>query len=93
MRQLWAETMYENVYTAKGDTTEHPTTPAPENRNTDLNGDGATSVVDIVLLQKYLFNLEQLTPAQYEIADYSLDDVVDAFDLAFLKRIVFHLYQ
>lgn len=93
MRQLWAETMYENVYTAKGDTTEHPTTPTPENRNTDLNGDGVTSVLDIVLLQKYLFNLEQLTPAQYDIADYSLDDVVDAYDLAFLKRIVFHLYQ
>jgi hypothetical protein len=85
--------MYENVYTAKGETPEKPTTPTPENRNTDLNGDGVTSVLDIVLLQKYLFNLEQLTPAQYDIADYSLDDVVNAYDLAFLKRIVFHLYQ
>lgn len=100
MRQLWAETMYENVYTAVTDQNTDLTDETPGDTNNcippyneyDINNDGETNVLDIIFLQKYLLGLEDMTEEQYYIADCSWDDIVDAFDLAILKRIIFYQY-
>ena len=52
----------------------------------DVNLDGSASVVDVVLLQKYLHNKQKFTKTQYEISDMNGDGKVNIFDLALLKR-------
>lgn len=49
----------------------------------DVNDDAVLSVNDAIMLQKYLLNLGTLTVSR---GDLSNDGVVDAFDLAILKR-------
>ena len=73
MRKLWAETMYEKVYT-KGNAV----------RSGDVNGDGTVSAADVIMLQKYLLNAGTLTVP--EAAELYTDGVTDVFDLAMLKR-------
>ncbi len=91
MRQLWAETMYENIYLATPGDTEHcEEFPLVDH---DINEDHELNVLDIILLQKYLLCLETLPWYQYFVADCNGDDIVDAFDLATLKRIVFYQYN
>lgn len=96
MRQLWAETMYENVYTAELPATEpssdteyvDPTDdciPPTAEPYADLNEDGECTVLDIILLQKYLLGLEKFTDYQYWTADTNLDNSVNAFDLTIIK--------
>ncbi len=86
MRQLWAETMYENVYLTLPGSTDDCEPDVPY----DINEDGQVSVLDIILLQKHLLCQETLTMYQYSVADCNADDTVDAFDLATLKRILFY---
>ncbi len=95
MRQLWAETMYENVYSVDPPASypdsdyEDPTSnciPEPEIIPlADLDGDHDCTVTDVIVFQKYLLGLETFTEDQYLLADINYDDDVNAFDLALLK--------
>lgn len=77
MRQLWAETMYEAVYTK-----------ASSSLIGDVNTDGKVDISDISALQKYLVQAGELTDVQLQNADLSSDGSVNVFDLAALKRYV-----
>jgi hypothetical protein len=50
----------------------------------DCNADGTFSVLDTIMLQQYLFSKGSLTAPQN--ADMCADGVIDAFDLAMMKR-------
>lgn len=50
----------------------------------DVNGDGELSVLDIVMMQKWILGAGELTVAQ--AADFNDDGDVDIFDLALMKR-------
>ncbi|MBR3629591.1 MAG: cellulase family glycosylhydrolase [Oscillospiraceae bacterium] len=67
------------------DPTQRETDPQPVTG--DLNGDGAASVNDVILLQKWLLGLD-VTFADQDAADMSGDDIVDIFDLALLKKLL-----
>ncbi len=54
----------------------------------DVNTDGTVSVLDVVTLQKYLLTTGSLNADQCRNADMCNDDVVDAYDLAILKRVL-----
>ena len=54
----------------------------------DANTDKTLSVLDVIKLQKYLLGQEGLLPMQTYYADVIDDDVVNAYDLAALKRMV-----
>ena len=57
---------------------------APSLGNICMNGE--TSVLDVILLQKYLLTTIRLTKNQADLADLNQDGVIDVFDLALLKR-------
>ncbi len=48
--------------------------------------DETLTVTDAVFLQQYLLSQRSLIPKQYETADMTQDGIVDAFDLALLKK-------
>ena len=75
MRQLWAQTMYDVVYKT-GDT------PVAG----DLNQDGACTVADLVLLQKWLMGAGTLT--NWQAAELTGDGVIDSADLCILRRML-----
>lgn len=54
----------------------------------DVNGDGQVTMADVVLLQKYLLCMEQLTVAQGARAEFTGDGKLTAADLTLLKRIL-----
>ena len=54
----------------------------------DLNGDGEVTVADVVVMQKYLLNVESINVTQVINGDLYADGHVDVFDLVFLKRMV-----
>ncbi|MBQ8012412.1 MAG: polysaccharide deacetylase family protein [Oscillospiraceae bacterium] len=54
----------------------------------DVNADGKLDVKDVILLQKYLLGLEELTQQQAENAALHPDDAVNAYDLAILKKML-----
>jgi len=81
MRRLWAETMYKAVYNAQ--------TLDPSVLLGDVNGDSKLNVPDVILLQKYLLNLETFDQAAFTKADCSGDGNVNAFDLSIMKQWVF----
>ncbi len=81
MRQLWAETMYETVYTKSSQSAESAL-------RGDVNLDGMVNAVDVSALQDYILASGTLTAAQYTNADLCSDGIVDGFDLAALKRYV-----
>lgn len=83
MRQLWAETMYANVYTA-GDL---PTDP--ERAYGDIDGDDAVTLTDLIALQRYLLTLDSFTVSQFQSADMNQDEAVDIYDLGLLKKQLF----
>ncbi len=59
---------------------------APQSVRGDVNADGALSVLDAVMLQKWLLGVGELTaPAAGELAE---DGVLDAFDLAMMKKML-----
>lgn len=81
MRQLWAETMYETVYTKASSS-------AGASLKGDVNTDGIVNAADVSALQKYILTTGILTSAQCPNADLCEDGIVDSFDLAALKRYV-----
>ncbi len=82
MRQLWAETMYEAVYTKSSQ-------PAESSVLGDVNTDGIVDAADVVYLKEHLLCRQELTTQQYQNADLCSDGLVTVFDLAALKRNLF----
>jgi lysophospholipase L1-like esterase len=77
MRKLWAETMYENVYTAEEN--------QPDVRIMgDVNFDGEFNISDAVAMQKYLIGAGTLT--DWKAGDFNFDDSLDVFDLCLMKE-------
>lgn len=81
MRELWAKTMYDNVYQAE----DTPSIKA----DGDVNADGEFSVADIVMMQKWLLGAGSLT--DWKAGDLYEDGGIDVFDLCLMKREL--LYQ
>ncbi|MCQ2408538.1 MAG: GDSL-type esterase/lipase family protein [Oscillospiraceae bacterium] len=79
MRKLWAETMYENVYT------KLPEQSKPQAG--DVNADGSISVADAVLLAQYLLAFTDTLP-DWQAADLDGNGYLNAADLTLLKRIL-----
>ena len=52
----------------------------------DVNGDGALTVSDVVLLQKWLLAVPDTYLANWKAADFYVDDKLDVFDLCMMKR-------
>ncbi len=52
----------------------------------NLNGDGDFSVLDAVTLQKWLLGAEDVEIYEWAEADFDLNNTLDAFDLAIMKR-------
>lgn len=52
----------------------------------DMTLDGAVNVLDIVMLQRYLLKVQNITYAQWAAADRDGDNYVDVTDLALIKR-------
>ncbi|MBQ4465739.1 MAG: hypothetical protein II916_07230 [Oscillospiraceae bacterium] len=75
MRKLWAETMYENVYSQSTSCSLG-----------DVDGNGTVDVLDVVMLQKWLVNAGALNVPQ--AADLNQDGSADIFDMALLKRML-----
>ncbi len=61
-----------------------PTDPEASTLSGDVDGDGKLSIIDTIMLQKYLLCTANLTAPQN--ADLCEDGVIDAFDLAVMKR-------
>ena len=78
MRQMWAETLYERVYTAETGETE--SVPG------DVNNDGDFSVADVILLQKWLLAIPDTHLANWKAADFCEDGKLNVFDLCLMKR-------
>ncbi len=75
--------------TEPGESTE-PTdstdTSEPQLVRGDADGDGAFTLRDLVLFQKWLLCVPDAKLANPQTADLSGDDVLDVFDLALMKR-------
>lgn len=52
----------------------------------DINADGASTVADVVTLQKWLLCTPNTTLADWKAADLCEDDRLDVFDLCLMKR-------
>lgn len=52
----------------------------------DINDDGVLSIVDVILLQKWLLAVPDTTLANWKAADLYEDDRLDVFDLCIMKR-------
>ena len=77
MRRIWAETMYQNVYTADSESTSV---------KGDVNQDGECTVADIIKLQKYLLGTEKLT--DWKSADLTGDNLINIYDFISLKKLL-----
>ena len=53
----------------------------------DADGDGKVSVIDVIMVQRYLLG-EPLEAGAYQSTDLTRDGRVDGFDLALLKRVL-----
>lgn len=54
----------------------------------DCNADGEFSVADVVLLQKWLLAVPDVTLPNWKAADLCKDDTIDVFDLVMMKRLL-----
>ncbi|MDE7122310.1 MAG: dockerin type I repeat-containing protein, partial [Oscillospiraceae bacterium] len=52
----------------------------------DVDLDEKTTILDVVILQKYLLNQYRLTEQEYARADLNQDSVVNIYDLCILKK-------
>lgn len=62
-----------------------------ENKNTknikgDVNADGKFDIADVVLLQKWLFNVPDVELVNWKAADLYEDGKLNVFDLCGIKR-------
>lgn len=65
--------------------------PSVGNVKGDINGSGKLDTGDLVMLQKYLLRLGELTPEQAESADLDGDGVIDVFDNVLLRKALLKL--
>ncbi len=86
MRQLWASTMYENVYTA---TSSEPIPPSVSTAAVgDLNFDGNVDSEDVVIMTDYLTGKsDSMGNSTMLQQDVCTDSEINVFDLVALKRI------
>lgn len=80
MRQLWAETVYESIYKNRGSETAD-IIPG------DIDGSGACTIADAVLLVQYLTAQTETLP-QPEAADLDKNSKLNGKDLTLLKRLL-----
>ena len=59
---------------------------AAETGKGDVNGDGALSVADVILLQKWLHAVPNTHLADWKAADFNGDEILNVFDLCLMKR-------
>ena len=59
---------------------------AAEPASGDVNGDGTFSVLDVVLMQKWLLSVSNVSLQDPEAGDMNADGTLDVFDLALMKR-------
>lgn len=52
----------------------------------DVNADGTFNVADVVMLQKWLLAIPDVTLADWKAADFCEDNRLDVFDLCLMKR-------
>lgn len=78
MRQLWAETMYEEVYSSN--------TSVPEYLTGDVNADGSFNMSDIILMQKHLIGIGTLV--NYDAGDVFKDGSINVFDICQMKYLI-----
>ncbi len=76
MRAIWANTMYESVYSS--DENDDPVLRG------DVDLDGNVNMQDAVLLSKYILNIDNLVDV--DSADLNADDTLNIFDLMLLKK-------
>lgn len=77
MRELWAKTMYDEVYTAEGGNTTI---------DGDVNADGKFNIADAVMMQKWVLCAGNLTDSQ--AGDLYKDNVINVLDLCLMKRML-----
>ncbi len=76
MRQIWAETMYKNVYSHD---------QLEEGIIGDTNGDGSFDVADLVTLGNWVIGKKD-SVIKASNSDINLDGIIDAFDMAELRK-------
>jgi lysophospholipase L1-like esterase len=76
IRKLWAETMYERVYTAK----------ISEAVIGDINSDGVFDISDAVTLQKWLLSDDNAKINNWQTGDLCKDNLLDIADLSAMKN-------
>ena len=66
------------------------TQPSTEKEQTpllgDVNLDGSISILDVVLMQKYLLAQETFSQEQYAVSDVNQDGITNVFDFISLKK-------
>ncbi len=82
MRQLWAETMYANVYSSQ------TAAVGAETLTGDVNTDGKCDAADAELLRDWLINQAKLNAVQAAAADLDGSSKLNAADLTLLKRLL-----
>ena len=84
-------TIYKVASIAAATLDENPTpnpNPDPEILLGDVNYDGAVSIADIVLLQKYLLGDAELTTEAFHNADLNQDNALNGMDLSALRAMI-----
>ena len=56
----------------------------------DLNGDGEFSLLDIILLKKWLLNMPDTKLANWKNADFNDDNLLNIYDLLLMKKALIH---
>ncbi|MDE6671427.1 MAG: lysophospholipase [Ruminococcus sp.] len=77
MRKLWAETMYETVYSSDSNI---------KSVNGDVNSDGKFDIADLVMLQKWLLGSGNLT--DWHAGDLDKNNIIDVFDLCMMRKLI-----
>lgn len=52
----------------------------------DVNADGAFNISDVVVMQKWLLAVSDVTLADWKVGDLCEDDIINVFDLCLMKR-------
>lgn len=83
MRKLWAETMYQNVYS---NFTEETNNFDDNYIKGDVNSDETVNVADLVMMQKYLLGGGTLT--NWQAGDLYNDSIIDSFDMIEMRKLI-----
>ncbi|MBR0515313.1 MAG: PT domain-containing protein [Eubacterium sp.] len=75
------------------ETTEEPTEEPVIIHKGDLSGDGKINALDIILVQRLIVGLDNLTDEKKLLADINGDDKVNALDIIFIQRHIVGLQE